>query len=107
MRSAPSEAKRDERAGAGIPGVSAVIPVLNEEENLPELHKRVAAALESIGKAWELIYVDDGSRDRSLELMAGFASADPRVRVVEFHRNYGQHAAVLAGFAESRGAIVV
>jgi len=89
------------------PRVSAVIPVFNEEANLPELNTRMAQALERTGQPWELVYVDDGSADRSLELLAGFAARDSRVRVVEFNRNYGQHAAVFAGLAQSRGDIVV
>jgi undecaprenyl-phosphate 4-deoxy-4-formamido-L-arabinose transferase len=90
-----------------VPRVSAVIPVYNEEANLPELNERMTKALESTGKAWELVYVDDGSADRSLELLSAFAAKDPRVRVVEFNRNYGQHAAVFAGLAQTRGEIVV
>ncbi len=89
------------------PRVSAVIPVYNEEANLPELNERMTKALDSTGKPWELVYVDDGSADKSLELLSGFASKDPRVRVVEFNRNYGQHAAVFAGLAQATGEIVV
>ena len=89
------------------PRVSGVIPVYNEEANLPELHERMTKALDSTGKPWELVYVDDGSADKSLELLSGFASKDARVRVVEFNRNYGQHAAVFAGLARARGEIVV
>jgi undecaprenyl-phosphate 4-deoxy-4-formamido-L-arabinose transferase len=89
------------------PHVSAVIPVYNEESNLPELNERMTKALDSIGKSWELIYVDDGSADKSLELLIAFAAKDKRVRTVEFNRNYGQHSAVFAGLAVTRGDIVV
>ena len=89
------------------PRVSAVIPVYNEEANLPELNERMAKALDATGKPWELVYVDDGSADKSLELLSTFASKDPRVKVVEFNRNYGQHAAVFAGLAQTKGEIVV
>src|SRR5262245_2251434 len=89
------------------PELSAVIPVFNEEPNLAELHKRVRAALESTGRTWEIVYVDDGSKDRSLEILERFAGEDGRVRVVEFNRNYGQHAAVFAGLAASSGETVV
>lgn len=89
------------------PRVSTVIPVFNEEPNLKELHQRVSSALESTGRTWEIVYVDDGSSDRSLEMLTAFAAADPRVRAVEFNRNYGQHAAVFAGLAATRGEIVV
>lgn len=87
--------------------VSAVIPVYNEEANLPELNDRMTKALETIGKPWELVYVDDGSADKSLEILSGFAAKNPRVKVVEFNRNYGQHAAVFAGLAQTEGEIVV
>ncbi len=89
------------------PHVSAVIPVYNEESNLPELNERMLKALESTGKSWELVYVDDGSADKSLNLLSGFAAKEPRIRVVEFNRNYGQHAAVFAGLAQTKGDIVV
>ena len=84
-----------------------MVPVFNEEPNLPELNRRIAAALDGAGLAWEIVYVDDGSSDRSLEILRGFAAADRRIRAVEFNRNYGQHAAVFAGLAESRGDVVV
>ncbi len=89
------------------PHVSAVIPVYNEEANLPELNERMTKALDSIGKSWELIYVDDGRADRSLELLAGYSAKDKRVKSVEFNRNYGQHAAVFAGLSQTSGDIVV
>src|SRR6187431_2574194 len=85
--------------------VSAVVPVFNEEENLRELHERLSRALEATGHPWEIVYVDDGSKDRSMEILASLSSE--RTRVVEFNRNYGQHAAVFAGLAEARGGIVV
>jgi undecaprenyl-phosphate 4-deoxy-4-formamido-L-arabinose transferase len=89
------------------PDVSAVVPVHDEEPNLQELHDRLERALDSTGRPWEIVYVDDGSTDGSLEFLAAVADKDLRVRVVEFNRNYGQHAAVFAGFAASRGEIVV
>jgi len=89
------------------PHVSAVIPVYNEEANLPELNERMTKALDGMGKSWELVYVDDGSADRSLELLSALSAKQPNIRVVEFNRNYGQHAAVFAGLAQTRGEIVV
>lgn len=89
------------------PHVSAVIPVYNEETNLPELNERMIKALESIGKSWELIYVDDGSADKSLDLLIGYAAKDKRIRSIEFNRNYGQHSAIFAGLAQTKGDIVV
>lgn len=87
--------------------VSVVVPVYNEEKNLPELARRLAAVGPQLGADYELIFVDDGSSDGSLELLKGLAAADARVRVVEFNRNYGQHRAVFAGMAESRGEAIV
>jgi len=89
------------------PEISVVIPVYNEEASLPELHQRTVRALEATGRPWELIYVDDGSSDRSLELLSRFAEADGRIRAIEFARNSGQHAAVLAGLSQSRGEVVI
>ncbi len=95
-------------AAAGeAPYLSVVIPVFDEEANVAALHERVRAALDATGRAWEVVYVDDGSRDRSLELLRGLAAADPRVVVVELVHNFGQHAAILAGFEQVRGEIVV
>lgn len=89
------------------PHVSAVIPVYNEEANLNALVERMTKALDTMGKPWELVLIDDGSADKSLEMLTAFAKKDARIRVVEFNRNYGQHAAVFAGLAQSRGEIVV
>ena len=86
--------------------ISLVIPVYNEEKNLPALMSRIRPVMSALGRAWEIILVDDGSRDASLEMLKGF-TVDPEVRVVELTRNYGQHAAVLAGFSIVRGGIVV
>jgi undecaprenyl-phosphate 4-deoxy-4-formamido-L-arabinose transferase len=89
------------------PYISVIVPVYNEEENLPELLKRVVAACEALGKPWEAVLVNDGSRDRSLEILTAAAQGDAHLVVVDFNRNYGQHAAVFAGFEQSRGEIVV
>lgn len=90
------------------PTLSVVIPVFNEEGCLEELVRRCLAACESIGAPFEIILVDDGSRDRSAEIIAEAAESHPgRVMGVLLNRNYGQHAAVRAGFAESCGDIVV
>jgi len=86
--------------------ISLVIPVYNEEENLPSLMARIRPVMSTLKRPWEIILVDDGSRDRSLEILKGF-TVDPEVRVVELTRNYGQHAAILAGFSIVRGGIVV
>jgi len=90
--------------------ISLVIPVYNEAANLPALWNRlepVLALLTDLGHRCEVILVDDGSTDTSLALMSEIADRDRRVRVVELARNFGQHPALLAGFRNCRGAIVV
>jgi len=88
--------------------ISVVIPVYNEEANLRELVKRCLAVCDGLGKPHEIILVDDGSKDSSRELIREAAQRNTdRVVGVLLNRNYGQHAAVMAGFAESRGDIVV
>lgn len=95
-------------ASERVPGlVSVVVPVFNEEENLPALRSRLVSALEGTGRSFEVIFTDDGSRDRSLELLRKYQEEDDRLRVIEFSRNFGQHAAVFAGFAHARGEVVV
>ncbi|HEX4963803.1 MAG TPA: glycosyltransferase [Thermoanaerobaculia bacterium] len=89
------------------PYLSVVIPVFNEEENLPELLERLDRTLSPLGKPYEVIFVNDGSRDRSLDLLKEASARDPHLVVVDFNRNYGQHAAVFAGFEACRGEIVV
>ena len=86
--------------------ISIVIPIYNEEKNLPLLHERLQKALQSMKRPYEIIFVDDGSRDRSLEILKSFVGREG-VRVVELTRNYGQHPAILSGFSVVRGSIVV
>lgn len=86
--------------------ISLVIPVYNEEKNLSMLMDRIQVVMEAMDRPYEIILVDDGSRDRSLDILTDFAKS-PGVRVVELTRNYGQHAAILAGFSIVRGGIVV
>jgi glycosyltransferase involved in cell wall biosynthesis len=92
---------------AMAPKVSLVVPVYNEEENLPLLYRRVVEALDPHGISWELILVDDGSRDGSLTRARDLVGADERVVVLELRRNFGQTAAMAAGFDEARGEFVV
>lgn len=89
------------------PEISLVIPVYNEEENLPVLAAEIRAALEPAGLAYEVIYVDDGSTDASPRVLADLAREDPRTRIVRQRRNSGQSAAFDAGFRHARGRIVV
>ena len=87
--------------------VSLVIPVFDEEENLPKLHAEIAEHVGGLGRSWEVVYVDDRSRDRSFEVLRELRAGDPHVRIVRFRRNFGQTAAMSAGFEHSRGRIVV
>lgn len=87
--------------------ISVVVPVFNEEPSLGQLYEDLSAALKGMGKSYEIIFVDDGSRDGSLLALEGFRKADRDVRIISFCRNFGQHAAVMAGFKTARGEIVV
>ncbi len=87
--------------------LSIVVPVYNEVDNLRELHRQIAAALDPTGLSYELILVDDGSRDGSRELLRELAAADPRLRVIFFRRNFGQTAAMQAGFDHAAGQVIV
>ncbi|HEX6833966.1 MAG TPA: glycosyltransferase family 2 protein [Rudaea sp.] len=83
------------------------VPILNEEENVPILYQRLCAALDRQSQPWEVVFVDDGSTDRSAVLLDELAARDARVTVVHFRRNYGQTAAFMAGLDHARGSIVV
>jgi undecaprenyl-phosphate 4-deoxy-4-formamido-L-arabinose transferase len=90
------------------PLLSLVIPVFNEEQNLRELIRRCLAVCAGLERPFEIIFVDDGSRDASAEMIAEAAKANPgQIIGVLLNRNYGQHAAVIAGLAESTGEVVV
>ena len=86
---------------------SVVVPVFDEEGNVEALATRVLAAMEKIGAPFELLFVDDGSRDRTPALLRELAARDARIRVVLFTRNYGQEAAVEALYLNARGRWLV
>ncbi len=89
------------------PYISVVIPVYNEEGNLANLFDRLYPVMQGLGKPFEILFTDDGSRDRSLAILTELAVRHPEVRVVEFNGNFGQHMAILAAFEISRGEIVI
>ena len=89
------------------PYLSIVIPVYNEESNLVPLMERLYPVMSAIGRPFEIIFTNDGSRDRSLEILQGMVRQYPGVRVLEFNGNFGQHMAILAAFEVSRGEIVI
>ncbi len=88
-------------------GISVVIPVYNEEENVKPCYEELTGVLKGMGLPYELLFVDDGSRDRSKERLEEAAAGDPHVRLIEFRRNFGQTAAMAAGFEHSRYDVVI
>ena len=91
-----------------MPQLSLVVPVFNEEQNLPLLLDAVCAVLEPLVRPWEVIFVDDGSRDHSASVLETLFKRDPlHVRVIEFRRNFGQTAAIAAGIDHARGEVII
>jgi undecaprenyl-phosphate 4-deoxy-4-formamido-L-arabinose transferase len=89
------------------PQVSVVIPCYNEELNIPNLVGRLFKTLDQMGRTYEVVFVDDGSKDRTLELLVAATKDRPNVRIIELARNAGQHNAIFAALAASRGNTVV
>ncbi len=89
------------------PEISLVVPVYNEEGNLPVLVREITAAMTAAGKSWELILIDDGSTDTSLPVMRDLAAKQPELRYIAFAANCGQSAAFSAGFAEAKGCAII
>jgi len=87
--------------------ISVVIPIHNEEANIPLLLARLKSVMDALERPYEIICVDDGSTDRSLEMLLQALRENPNLKVVELTRNYGQHPAVMAGFSQSKGEIVI
>ncbi|WP_456401625.1 glycosyltransferase family 2 protein [Persephonella sp.] len=87
--------------------ISVVIPIYDEEENLPLLYEKLKKVLESLGKEYEIIFVNDGSKDRSWEIIKEFAEKDPHVIGVNFRKNFGQTAAMSAGFETAKGEVII
>lgn len=104
-RAVPSSAA--EPGAAVVPDVSIVVPLYNEEDNVAPLHRAVCAALDAAPWRFELLLVDDGSRDTTLARATALVEQDPRVRVVALRRNFGQTAAMAAGIRCVRGATIV
>lgn len=94
---------RKRAGGAELALLSIVVPVYNERETLHELHRQVVGQMESLHHAFELVLVDDGSRDGSTEMIRELAERDPRVRGVRLSRNFGHEAAIEAGLRDARG----
>jgi len=90
------------------PYLTVVVPVYNEQENLPALFARLTVVLDGIGKPYEILFTNDGSRDNSLALLRDFYQQRPKqVRVIDFNGNFGQHMAIMAAFERARGEVIV
>ncbi|MBX9570038.1 MAG: glycosyltransferase family 2 protein [Candidatus Obscuribacterales bacterium] len=89
------------------PQVSVLVPVYNEEESLPALYDKLVSSLDKLGRTWEVILVDDGSRDLSWQLLTEMAAKDSRIHCVRFVRNFGQTAALAAGIDFANGDIII
>lgn len=89
------------------PLLSVVIPAFNEESNLRELYERLKKSIENTNSDHEIIFVDDGSKDNSFGVLKELTSGDEKVKVIRFYRNFGQHAALRAGFSRSKGKLVI
>jgi glycosyltransferase involved in cell wall biosynthesis len=89
------------------PELSVVVPIHNEAESLEELHRELTATLGAWGRQYEIIVVDDGSTDKSYDILARLQALDPHLRVIRFRRNFGQTAAFAAGFDHARGRMIV
>jgi len=94
-------------AGRGQLVLSIVVPIYNEVENVPELHEELQGVLKAFGRPYEILYVDDGSKDGSHALLKQIADANPEVVVIQFRRNFGQTAALAAGLEASHGDVVI
>lgn len=87
--------------------ISITVPIYNEAENIPPLYVRVKAAMDLVGRPWELVLVNDGSGDGSAEALDRLAAADARVKVIHLRRNFGQTAAMMAGFDFAQGDVII
>jgi len=89
------------------PAVSLVVPLYNEEGCLAELHRRLVAVMEKSGRSYEIIFINDGSQDNTRQLLGELFAADPNLVVIDLRRNYGQTAALAAGFDQARGETII
>ena len=108
---APGRSDGRSTAGAGHgsepPDLSVILPAFNEEDSVRPLYQAIVAAIEPMGRSFEIIFVDDGSRDRTFERCQELAEGDPRVRAIKFRRNFGQTPAMVAGIDHARGEVLI
>lgn len=105
----PSEAPSPALHGseAAGPELSVIVPLYNERDNVPLLHAAIVQAMEPLQRSYEMVFVDDGSRDDTFKVAAALAHTDSRLRIVKFRRNYGQTAAMAAGIEYARGRTLI
>ncbi|HKQ12355.1 MAG TPA: glycosyltransferase family 2 protein [Steroidobacteraceae bacterium] len=94
-------------ASARGPALSVIVPLYNEQESVQPLYEAIVRAVEPLGRPFEMVFVDDGSKDDTVALAAALARRDSRLRIVKFRRNYGQTAAMAAGIEHARGEVLV
>ncbi|MBN9395133.1 MAG: glycosyltransferase family 2 protein [Candidatus Melainabacteria bacterium] len=106
---APQARRVEQYAGqtGATPEISVVIPVFNEEDNVELLYSKLVSALTELGRSWEAILVDDGSKDKSFKKLEAIASGDSRIKVVRFVKNFGQTAALAAGIDHASGDVII
>ncbi|MBX9594432.1 MAG: glycosyltransferase family 2 protein [Roseomonas sp.] len=109
LAASPGPAPATTSPAEARPVLSVVVPAYNEQEVLPIFHARLTPVMEAIGLPWEVVYVNDGSRDRTLTIMEGLKAADPRVALVNLSRNFGKEIALTAGLdhAAATAAVIV
>ena len=95
------------KTNAGAPYLSVIVSVYNEEAALPSFYPEVTRVLKELGRSYELLFVNDGSADRSYGILNGFAARDPAVRVLHFSRNFGHEAAMIAGIDHAEGSCMI
>src|SRR4030095_16456024 len=89
------------------PALSVIVPLYNEQESVGPLYAALVAALAGLDRAFEMVFVDDGSKDDTVAVATELARHDPRLRIVKFRRNYGQTAAMAAGIEHANGEVLV
>jgi len=108
LKTTPEVVLKDEKAqGNQSVHVSMIVPVFNEAGTLAPLFQNLRHELERLGRTWEILFINDGSTDGSEEILNELADQDPRIRVIHFRRNFGQTAAMMAGFDFARGDILI